>query len=177
MRPSDLFFLPVLVLFSAMSRATDSRIVIDGCEGEGCQCFTGYPAQDDPKGERDIKTIRPFKLYQDMDKGSKRLGEYRAGVLGKPLGKKLIIHERGEYLVERVIAPKVSLKKGDRLDTLLYLGEGFMEARKNGQEVGFEDGDIELKTIKKTRVSEWLQVMIGGKAGFTQDSPFEYCLE
>jgi hypothetical protein len=171
----------VLVAFASAVEAASPRQpaepeVLNECQGEGCDCYEGYRSSGGT-GDFDIATIRRFTLYERMSPDSRVLGRFNAGVKGKPVGPRLRVEDRGEYLVEALQGKPEGLAAGDRLDTLLNQGEGFLKARKGGVWVIFEYTDAKLKTVRETKVSEWLELVVAGKRGFTRDSPFQGCLE
>jgi hypothetical protein len=145
--------------------------VLNECQGEGCGCFQGFR-------EAPIKTVRPFTLYERMDTNSKITGRYKAGVMAKPLGKKSLVREKGRYMVEQIINKKsFSLKSGDLVDTFFQMGEGFNKVKTDGKWIEFIEDDIKLNEKVKTIIDGWLELSIGKLHGFTQESPFESCLE
>lgn len=156
-----------------------SAEVMDGCQGEGCSCFQGYRIMMNERKSTDfdIETIRPFSLYKDMDKNSKFIGKFEPGVKARPIAKKMLFLETGEYIIEQNKDKKINLQKGDKVHKLFSLGEGYMKVEKDGKWIEFAGHQIKLKPIKKTIIEEWLEVSINGLKGFTQDSPFEMCLE
>jgi hypothetical protein len=161
---------------AAQPRTLAEPEVLNECQGEGCDCYEGYRTSGGT-GDFDIVTIRQFTLFERMSPNSRVLGRFKSGVKGKPLGPRLLIEDRGEYLVETLQRKPEGLAPGDQLDTLLYQGEGAFKARKGGVWVHFDHTDAKLKTVRETKVSEWLELVVAGKRGFTRDSPFEGCLE
>ncbi len=75
---------------------------------------------------------------------------------------------------------EVHVKVGDTVDTYLYLGEGWASVKKGQKSIAFDISvtePLKLKTVKNTKVDEWLEVQSGKLRGFTQDAPFELCFE
>lgn len=166
-------------IFTATSAAAAVPEIISGCQGEGCDCFQEYRSaspEASPR-EHDIPAIRPFTLYEDRTGASRLLGKFEAGTKARPLKQELLVEVKGEYIVERVQGKNVQFKKGDKLDTIINEGEGFARGRKNGSWVEFDFESVTLKVVRKAMISAWMSVKINGVAGFTQDHPFEMCLE
>lgn len=176
--PISLLSLSLWLLIST-SLAHSASEIIPGCQGEGCHCFQGYRGSETNgiPGKNDIKTIRPFKLYKDRSKNSKMVGKFEAGIKARPLKQELVIEDKGEYVVETVQSSKLSLKRGDKINTIVNLGEGFFKGRQNDKWIEFDYENLKLKTIKETKITAWLFVKVGELNGFTQDLPFEMCLE
>ena len=185
-------------------------IIIEGCRGEFCfkfcddrlcihiprawdasssywfellttEGFSGWWESEKPIG---LKTSRPFTLYSDLD-GPTPIKRYDAGVIAKPLEQKIVIRDRGEYVIEKVIKPDAPLKAGDKVDTPIYVGEGFFIVRSNGRWTDFEGppdiddclrtgdcNEFKLKDIREAKVEYWIKVEVEGVVGFTPEGGF-----
>ena len=131
-----------------------------------------------------LKTSKPFTFYSDLD-GPTPIKRYDAGVIAKPLEQKIVIRDRGEYVIEKVINPDTPLKAGDKVDTPIYVGEGFFIVRSNGRWTDFEGppdiddclrtgdcNEFKLKVIREAKVEYWIKVEVEGVVGFTPDNEF-----
>ena len=130
-----------------------------------------------------LKTSRPFTLYSDLD-GPTPTTKYGAGVIAKPIEQKIVIRDRGEYVVEEVRNPSKPPKVGDKVDTPIYVGEGSMIVRSNCRWIGFSgldiDGcfrtgdcyDLKLNVIREAKVEIWVKVEVEGVVGFTPEGGF-----
>jgi hypothetical protein len=113
-----------------------------------------------------------------MDINSKEIGRYEAGVMAKPLGKKSLVREKGRYIVGQIVNKNnLSLQSGDLVHTFFRPGEGFNKVKKDGKWIEFFEDDIKLNEVVKTIIDGWLELSTGKLHGFTQESPFESCLE
>jgi hypothetical protein len=166
-------------LFAGVTVAAAAPEVIQGCQGEGCECFQAYRSAGATTGANrpEIVAIRPFTLFKDRSLASPVLGKFAPGVKARPLRQEIVVDAAGRYIVEQTAGGATSLKKGDALDTIISEGEGFYRARRNGQWVDFEAQTVKLKVVKKTAISAWMSVSVNGLVGFTPDHPFEKCLE
>ena len=128
-----------------------------------------------------LKTSKPFTFYSDLD-GPTPITRYSAGVIAKPLEQKIVIRDRGEYVVEEVSNPYKPPKVGDKVDTPIYVGEGYFIVRSNGRWTDFEgppdiDGclrtgdcnEFKLKVIREAKVEYWIKVEVEGVVGFTPE--------
>ena len=130
-----------------------------------------------------LKTSKPFTFYSDLD-GPTPTTKYGAGVIAKPIEQKIVIRDRGEYVVEEVRNPSKPPKVGDKVDTPIYVGEGSMIVRSNGRWIGFSgldiDGcfrtgdcyDLKLNVIREAKVETWVKVEVEGVVGFTPEGGF-----
>ena len=152
--------------------------VKDGCQGEGCDCFNEYKEIVSGKKTKnfEIVTIRPFNIYKDLNTKSKLLGTYKPGTKVRPLAQKIVITEPGERRAKSD-NKKLGIKKGDKLDSELNLGEGSLSARHNGKWITYDYKSLQTDEIKKSDLQDWIQVSVGNLTGFTPDHPFEGCLE
>lgn len=173
--------LPLVLLLQAilLSAPASANEVLNFCEGEGCSCFQAYrkATSDGRSTDFPIGTVRSFTLYEQMDKSSKKIGSFKMGILATPNAKKTVVRMRGEYIVERINKTGIPLALGQRVDTLFHMGEGYLQVRKEGKWIEFFEDDVVLKEKSKTVLDGWLEVSVGKLRGFTQDSPFESCLE
>ena len=179
MRPNAFnrfFVLLILLVASASHAGVENQQVTEGCQGEGCECFQEYRSGETKKGTP-IQTIRPFIFYSRMDKNSKQLGNFKPGKKAIPLKFKTVAIDRGEYLVTKVKNNDSKVSVGDKLNTIVNLGEGEATARRGNVTVHFDFDQVELKQIRKPRMEQWLQLSVNGSVGFTPDEPFENCLE
>ena len=185
-------------------------IIIEGCRGEFCfrfcddtmrisiphgwddstsysfeilttEGFSGWWESEKPIG---LKTSRPFTFYSDLD-GPTPITRYSAGVIATPLEQKIVIRDRGEYVVEEVSNPYNSLTVGDKVDTPINVGEGGIMVRSNGRWMHFVepydiDGcfrtgdchDLKLNVIREAKVETWVKVEVEGVVGFTPEGGF-----
>jgi uncharacterized protein YjbI with pentapeptide repeats len=140
--------------------------IISGCEGEMCYCKSN-------------KTFRPFSLYDARSEKSALLGVFKPGVKAKYIESKIIIYQKGEYLVKHVGEGK-PVKMGDKIHSRFYAGEGFLSVRYNGMRF---EGDFNLKEIKPTELEIWdtVEVIEPNKrvrlTGYTKSSPFKSCFD
>lgn len=149
--------------------------VIGGCQGEACDCLK--EAQKKPQPEL-FETIRAFSVYKEPNIKSPVLGKFEAATKAKLIKQLIAIEEPGHYVVQKVAkAKKTGLKKNDKITLLLNEGEGFSSALLKGKNVSFYFEDVTLKTLKETKVSEWIQLKVENIEGYTPDYPFEGCLE
>ena len=173
-------FLSLIVLLLA-STSLEAAVpeVISGCQGEGCDCFQEYRSDTSRTGpkDHDIPAIRSFTLFKDRSRAAQLLGTFAAGTRARPLRQDLVVEVAGEYIVDLVKDRKLPLKKGDRIDTIIKDGEGFARGRLNGKWVDFDFMNVKLKVVKETVMSEWMSVKVNGITGFTQEQPFQLCLE
>ena len=154
--------------------------IIPGCEGEGCGCYQSYRNARKRKQRADfeIETIRPFTLYKKMNVESKMIGRFKPGIKARPLGQLMLVENKGEYIIKSVKNGNLSLKVGDKLQLLIYEGEGFDRAQHDGKWISFSElDDLELQTIRQTKLSNWTHIQVDKLTGFTKESPFELCLE
>jgi hypothetical protein len=177
MRPRGALAVTFFLLASPASTSSPPVEVIDGCQGEGCDCFEGLESHASRKPDETIKAIRAFTLRKEMSGKSKVVGTFKIGTIARPLGSKMLVLQKGKYVVRKVDSAVANLSVGDAIDTKLYLGEGFSTARKGGIRVDFKYDQVELETISETQVDEWLKVSVGKVVGYTKDAPFAYCLE
>lgn len=150
-------------LFTSHAQAADD--LIDGCQGEGCGCT-------DQK-----KSNKGFELYEKMDLKSKILGKFKAGTeatAGKATTK---ILNKGKSKVTEVKESALGLKKGDEVNTVFYLGEGFMKLKRGDKWIEYSEDDITLKEIEAFKYENWLEVTVGKLHGYTPTFPFMGCLE
>ena len=163
-------------VFSFFAYASSPLGVIEGCQGEGCDCFDAYRSEK-TKTRIESKTIRPFTLYKEMSRNSKQLGKFSAGVMAKPIKSQAVVLNNGSYSVAAVKNIKLPLKVGQLVDTLWNEGEGYSRVRSNGKWISFDASEITLVSKSDTVLDEWLEISTGKLRGYTQDSPFEGCLE
>lgn len=159
-----LFFI-VIFMFSIFANAQSGNDLLEGCQGEGCGCTN------------EKKSNKDFVLYEKMDLKSKVLGQFKSGteaVAGKATTK---ILEKGKSKIIEVKDPAIGLKKGDEVNTVFYLGEGFEKVKLGDKWVEFEDEKVKMKEIKAPKYETWLEVSVGKIKGFTSTFPFMGCLE
>ncbi len=151
--------------------------VTDGCQGEGCGCFSGYYAAytEEKAPDFELETIEPFTLYKELKKTSQVLGHFKTGVKAKPIGYKMIFLQPGEHIVIKNENKQYDLNKKDKVTRLVYDGEGWSSVLKGEKRISFKKRSVQLKTIKKTRIEEWLEISINGMKGYSPRSPFEGC--
>lgn len=173
-------FLSLIALLLA-STSLEAAVpeLIPGCQGEGCDCFHEYRSDTLGAGpkDHDIPAIRSFTVFKDRSRAAQLLGKFASGTRARPLRQDFIVEVTGEYIVDLVKDKKLPLRKGDRIDTLINEGEGFARGRLNGKWVNFDFENVKLKVVKETVTSEWMSVKVNGITGFTQDQPFQMCLE
>ena len=191
-------------------------IIIEGCRGEYCYQFcddtieieidqrdgvsTSYwfrklvdgkfseqVRSENPIG---IKASSPFTFYSDLD-GPSPIATYDAGVIVKPIEQKIVVRDRGDYLVEEV-NKSVPFRVGDKIDTPIYSGEGLTIVRRNGRWQRFFEpsqsdltrclstGDcswFKLKVNREAKVETWIKLEVDGVVGFAPDDGFLICWE
>jgi len=143
--------------------------------------FSGQYFSETPIG---LKTTRPFTLYSDLD-GPTPTTKYVAGVIAKPIEQKIVIRDRGEYVVEEARYKDKRLKAGDKVDTPIYAGEGSIIVRSNGRWSSFlgpydidgclrtgDCNDLKLNVIREAKVEVWVKVEVDGVVGFTPEGEF-----
>ena len=192
-------------------------IIIEGCRGEYCYQFcddtieieidqrdgvsTSYwfrklvdgkfseqVRSENPIG---IKASSPFTFYSDLD-GPSPIATCDAGVIVKPIEQKIVVRDRGDYLVEEVMNKSSTyLKVGDKIDTpISSSGEGFTIVRRNGRWQRFFEpsqsdltrcfstgdcSDLKLKVNREAKVETWIKLEVGGVVGFAPDDGFLIC--
>jgi hypothetical protein len=149
--------------------------VIDGCRGEGCSCFQAY--REVQKRDIAVPTVRPFTVRERMDDSSPVLGVYKAGVHARPGKQFLVVNEAGDHVVTQLNQSVSGVKVGDHLTVLIGWGEGQTSARLGKKTVEFEADGLELKTLRATKIGDWMEVSVLGVQGYTREQPFEGCLE
>ena len=195
----------------------EGLIIIEGCRGEYCNEFcddtieitiphpnwasTSYWFEfidDDRSGVEyrceepiGIKASSPFTLYRDLD-GPSPIATYDAGVIVKPIEQKIVVRDRGDYLVEEVMNKSSTyLKVGDKIDTpISSSGEGFTIVRRKGRWTRFFEpsqsdltrcfstgdcSDLKLKVNREAKVETWIKLEVGGVVGFAPDDGFLIC--
>jgi hypothetical protein len=170
-----------LSLYFAATAATAAPpvAVIDGCQGEGCECLTAYREAVNARKPTDfpIPVFRAFDLHEGMDKGSTKLGRVAAGTPARPLGPKIAVMERGDYVVRKLTKRHPRVRVGDHVHTLVNEGEGAFRVLHRDAWVGFSEGDVELRAVRETVLESWTKVSVGGREGYAPGLPFEGCLE
>lgn len=150
--------LPSLATLSSLN-------IIDGCEGEGCGCTYAKV------------TNKPFTLFDSIGKSKTPIATFSTAVPGKILASFSSVRSSGKYRVNSVRNQQSSLKRGQIITHLFYLGEGLYNARYRGRLVQFAHDDVKLAMVRKTKLVPWFMVAAGGKVGYTNVFPFDGCLE
>lgn len=167
--------LPLACLAAGLNAGTPAPEPIEGCQGEGCSCFADYRSSS-TRGSA-VLTVRPFTLHERMSKESRRIGGYASPVAAIPGKQIILIEDPGEYLVEKVQGGLASLAVGDRVNSLIHLGEGASRVRKGTQWIEFDEDQLTLKVVRPVQLTEWLEVTVGRLRGYAAESPFRACLE
>jgi hypothetical protein len=167
-----LFLFLTTVSFVHAKKSVLTAEVVPGCQGEGCDCIEGAEL-----GKTMIQTTKPMKLYMEPTTSSKLLANFPEKIKAMPMRFDMVIVEKGEHKVVGVKNKNIGLKAGDVVDSLIYIGEGNYQAKHDGHWIKFKKRDVELKSLKETKIEEWLQVMDrnNGTVGFTADKPFAGC--
>ena len=148
-----------------------------------------------------LKTSRPFTFYSNLETVD-LIARYSAGFMAKPTAQKIVIRDRGEYIIEKIIrhrfgycpATGAPLKVGDKIDTPIDIGEGSIVVRNNGRRVSFGESGLgayernsphgitcfrtgncehlKLKVIREAKIEDWMTLEVDGVVGFTMDRPF-----
>ena len=84
-----------------------------------------------------------------------RLGRFPSGTQAKAGNVFSVVVSPGEHLVQSVRKRSLPLKRGDRINTLFYLGEGSWQGKLGGKKIKYEDGDLKLKQIRPTVYKVW----------------------
>ena len=190
-------------------------IIIEGCRGEYCNEFCDrtieitipYPdsnltsywfefLDDDRSGVEyrceepiGIKASRPFAFYNDLAEPSP-IATYNAGVIVKPIEQMIVVRDRGDYVIEKVINKDFPLEAGDKIDTLIYWDEGQTIVRSKGRWTWFYEqsssnlsrclsagdcSELKLKVNREAKVEDWLKLEVDGMFGFARDDGFLIC--
>ena len=157
----------------ATSQKTDiSPRILNGCQGEGCDCT------------HEKQTNENFVLYEKMDVGSNKIGEFGSGTSANPLGSYIVVHNPGRHKVISVDSDLLKLKKvrldlkpGDEITHLIYLGEGRYNARKSGFEIDFDSEDVVIEEMEMMWSDQWFHLEVGSKKGYSRIFPFLRCSE
>jgi hypothetical protein len=150
--------------WSAGTARAQARDIILGCEGEGCGCTD------------DTRSSAAFVLYRELDDKAAPLGRYPKGTRSKAGLVFSVIDVPGEYVVDEVKKASLPVRKGDRLHTLFYLGEGEWRAKLAGRTVEFSEGDIVTRAITPSRYTVWIQISVGSVHGYAKTFPYRGCL-
>jgi hypothetical protein len=146
-----------------------------------------------------LKTSRPFTFYSNLETVD-LIARYSAGFMAKPTAQQIVIRDRGEYIIEKIVRDRFGycpqtgtpLKVGDKIDTPIDIGEGSMVVKHKGRLVYFgESGAYEpdaphgiacfrtgncehlkLKVIREAKIEDWMTLEMDGVVGFTMDRPF-----
>lgn len=163
----------------ANAARTPRPAVLDGCEGEACDCFRARnpPSQTGGAVVGPIPAVRYIVLYARMDTQSAQLGRFPVGTMATPLAQKVVVLDRGAYIVRQLARRHPQLRVGDRVHTLFRQGEGDISVMHKGSSYFFAHGEIELHVIRATRLDPWSHVAVGALKGYAPGSPFQGCLE
>ena len=175
--------------------------VIKGCKGEHCAGMKDrvnwfYIGLDPPVT---LKASRPFTFYSNLETLD-LVARYSAGFMAKPTEQQIVIRDRGEYIIEKIVRDRFGycpptgtpLKVGDKIDTPIDIGEGSIVVQHKGRLVEFGEsgryesdaphgldcfrtGDCELlklKVIREAKIDDWMTLEVDGVVGFTNDWPF-----
>ena len=175
--------------------------IIEGCKGEHCAGVKDdanwfYINLDEAVA---LKTSRPFTFYSNLETLD-LIGRYSAGFMAKPTEQQIVIRDRGEYIIGKIVLDRFGycpqmgtpLKVGDKIDTPIDIGEGSMVVKHKGRLVYFGEsgsyepdaphgiacfrtGDCEhlkLKVIREAKIEDWMTLEMDGVVGFTMDRPF-----
>ena len=176
-------------------------IIIEGCRGEHCAGVKDdvngfYINLEEPVA---LKTARPFTFYSNLAEPI-LIARYGAGFMAKPTEQQIVIRDRGEYIIEKIVRDRFGycpptgtpLKVGDKIDTPIDIGEGSIVVQHKGRLVEFGEsgryesdaphgldcfrtGDCELlklKVIREAKIDDWMTLEVDGVVGFTNDWPF-----
>lgn len=149
--------------FSSAARAGDD--LIEGCQGEGCGCT------DAKKSNKD------FVLYEKMDLKSKVLGKFKSGTEAQAGKATTRILKKGKSKVTEVTDSALGLKKGDEVNTVFDLGEGFMKVKHGEKWIEYSDDNVKLKEIEAPKYENWLEITVGKLHGYSSTFPFMGCFE
>ena len=179
----------------ARSTALARYLLADGCDGlnvlgttgeatsfslaQRKRVMTAYRDAVNARKPTDfpIPVFRAFDLHEGMDKGSAKLGRVAAGTLARPLGPKIAVVERGDYVVRKLTKRHPRVRVGDHVHTLVNEGEGAFRVLHKDAWVGFSEGQVELRPVRQTVLESWTKVSVGGREGYAPGLPFEGCLE
>jgi hypothetical protein len=142
-----------------------AKTVIEGCEGEGCGYTIGKIARDD------------FKLYKEMNFKSKLIGDFKKGTKVKNLGAFSLVAQEGNYRINKVKEATTALKVGDVVTRFFYHGEGWASVRYRGKIINFKLKQIDIETIKVTKLQTWFKLQVGNSIGYSDVLPLQGRLE
>jgi hypothetical protein len=153
--------------------------VVNGCQGEGCGCYAAYieASQAGKPTDFPIPTVRPFDLFERLDRRATPVGQYPAGTLARPLEEMSIVVDRGDYVVRTLAKRHPRVRVGDHVNTLFSEGEGDIIVLHKGTWVPFANGDVELRVVRRSVLEPWMRVSVGGREGFARGVPFKGCRE
>ena len=176
--------------------------IIKGCTGEHCAGVkdevNGFYINHDPPVA--LKVGRPFTFYSNLETVD-LIARYSAGFMAKPTAQQIVIRDRGEYIIEKIVGDWFSycpptgapLKVGDKIDTPINIGEGSIVVQNKGRLIHFAEqsrgylpdsphgiawfrtGDCELlklKVIREAKIEDWMTLERDGVVGYTMDWPF-----
>ena len=184
-------------------------VIIEGCKGEWCFRFCdkammvsihylpdgsageywfkvfGKGWEESPsKKPIGLKTTKPFTLYSDLQ-GPNPSARYSAGFIVKPIEQKIVIRNRGNYLIQEIITENHPLQAGDTIDTPIDVGEGYIMVRSNNRWIVLPDfsdrdsclrtgvcDDLKLKVVRDAKVETWVKVEVDGVIGYTPEDGF-----
>jgi len=175
--------------------------VIKGCKEEHCAGVKDrvnwfYIGLDPPVA---LKASKPFTFYSNLETLD-LVARYSAGFMAKPTAQQIVIRDRGEYVIEKIVRHRFDycpptgtpLKVGDKIDTPIDIGEASKVVQHKGRLVVFGEsggyepdaphgitcfrtGDCEhlkLKVIREAKIEDWMTLEVDGVVGFTMDRPF-----
>jgi hypothetical protein len=162
----------LLSLLALSAHAANLQIknnIVNGCEGEGCDCTHSK------------LTESPFKLYARMNKKSKVLGRFPHATEASDVEvfTAILQPERAKVLKVRDAKKpeKIAVKAGDELTHIFDHGEGHYTALWKGQQIDYFNEQLNLEIIANGKHEKWTKMKVGKLTGYTPGFPFFGCME
>lgn len=117
-------------------------------------------------------------LYAEMTLSSQKVGILKKGQEASVWESNTIVRKPGTAKVTKVESQDLGLRVGDRIELVLYKGEGTWLIRHKGKEIELmKSKEASWVTIERPRTETWYKLGTTNMQGYTQDFPFEGCLE
>jgi len=156
------------LIASVPARSADANpfpLVYHSCQGEGCGCAKSPVVQHDTP------------LYADMTLSSKIVGVLKQGQKASVFESETIVRKPGRATVTNIGSGGSGLKVGDEIQLILYKGEGAWLVWNKGKELELNESEVSLKITERPKTESWFKLGNDHIQGYSQDFPFEGCLE
>jgi hypothetical protein len=153
-------------VWSLNAQESPASLIYHSCQGEGCGCAASPVVQ------------KETPLYAEMKTNSKVTGVLKKGQKARVLESYTIVKKPGRAKVTKVENSSLGLQKGDEIQLILYKGEGAWLVWHKEKELELDEtADASWRVIEQPRNESWYKLGTENLEGYTQNFPFQGCLE